>query len=56
LDLAEYLHKELKAQKDALADSLAHGTAKDFPHYREMVGEIKGINRALRLIEETPRE
>ncbi len=56
MDLPEYLHKELKAQRDALADSLAHGTAKDFPHYREMVGEVKGINRAIRLIEELPRD
>lgn len=56
MDLAEYLHKELKNQRAALADSLAHGTARDFSHYREMVGEIKGINRAIQMIEELPRE
>lgn len=56
MDLTEYLHKELKNQQDALVDSLAHGTAKDYPQYREIVGEIKGISRALRTIEELPSD
>ena len=56
MDLAEYLHKELKIQQAALADSLAHGAAKEYSQYREIVGEIKGINRAIKMIEELPRE
>jgi len=56
LDLAEYLHKELKNQRAALADSLAHGAAKEYAQYRELVGEIKGITRAIQMIEELPRE
>lgn len=56
MELAEHLLKELKTQRDALADSLAHGTAKDFAQYRELVGEVKGVNRAIRLIEELPSD
>jgi hypothetical protein len=56
LDQAELLHKQIKEQQTALADSVARGSAKDFESYRETVGEIKGLQRVLRMIEDMPRD
>lgn len=38
--------KEIEERRDTLAQSLISGAAKDFPEYKYMTGEIRGLSLA----------
>jgi len=38
--------KELEERRDAIAQALISGAAKDFPEYKSMCGEIRGLSVA----------
>ena len=44
--LAAYLYKVLREREEELADALSNGVAKDWEHYKLMVGEIRGLTYA----------
>ena len=54
MELKHYLHRELSKDQEALKDTLAFNPVEDFASYREIVGEIRGIQRELRLLEDLP--
>jgi len=56
LGLREYLLNEIKKDQSALKESLAFKPVEDYPAYRETVGEIRGLQRVIRLIEDLPDE
>tara|TARA_Y100001963_G_C6674686_1_gene396813 strand:+ start:595 stop:801 length:207 start_codon:yes stop_codon:yes gene_type:complete len=43
LQLADYILKKNRERQKEIGDILITGGAKDFVHYRELVGEIKGL-------------
>ena len=49
--MIERLVNALVNEKQALMTGLASGTCTDFPAYREMVGRIRGLDDALRIVE-----
>ena len=44
--LAAYLYKVLREREEDLADALSNGVAKDWEHYKSLVGEIQGLSYA----------
>ena len=44
--LASYLYKVLREREQELADALANDVAKDWEHYKSLVGEIRGLSYA----------
>jgi len=44
--LAAYLYKVLREREEELADALSNGVAKDWEHYKSLVGEIRGLSYA----------
>ena len=44
--LAAYLYKVLREREQELADALANDVAKDWEHYKSLVGEIRGLSFA----------
>jgi hypothetical protein len=56
LDFKEWLVKEIKAEQRLLIDSVAFQPAPDYSAYRELLGEIKGLQRIIRLLEDLPDE
>jgi len=42
--LAAYLYKVLREREQELADALANDVAKDWEHYKSLVGEIRGLS------------
>jgi len=56
LSLREYLLNEIKKDQLALKESLAFKPVEDYSAYREAVGEIRGLQRVIRLIEDLPDE
>lgn len=44
--------RNINETKNALAQSLCMGRARDFAEYREMCGRLHGLNTALLLLEE----
>ena len=44
--LAAYLYKVLREREQELADALANDVAKDWEHYKPLVGEIRGLSYA----------
>lgn len=36
--------KEIEERRDVLAQALSSGAAKDYPEYRAMCGEIRGLS------------
>lgn len=49
---AEVVRRELEAQKEAIQMAVNKGAA-SFDEYNRLVGELKGLERALRTIDET---
>ncbi|CAB4134625.1 hypothetical protein UFOVP274_6 [uncultured Caudovirales phage] len=45
-----YLIKQVDDKCDQIQESLASGAAKDFPEYKAMAGEVKGLLSAKRMI------
>lgn len=37
---------EIESRRDAIAQALVSGAAKDFPEYKSMCGEIRGLSLA----------
>ena len=46
VDLARYMYKLLREREQEIASSLGMNAAKDWEHYKLMVGEIRGITYA----------
>ena len=42
--------QEIEERRDDIAQALISGAAKDFPEYRDMCGEIRGLSRAYAFI------
>ena len=49
------LIKKCQDHADALSDSLAHGKAKSFEEYKEACGSIRGLEYAIKEIEDLSR-
>lgn len=47
--------KELEERRDAIAQALISGAAKDFPEYKSMCGEIRGLSVAHSFISDLVR-
>lgn len=43
---------EIVRQRTALMESMVGGAAKDYAHYREMVGIVRGLDTVRRYIED----
>lgn len=54
--LKEYLLNEIEKIQEALKESLSFNPVEDYPTYRDRVGEIRGLQRVIRLIEDLPDE
>ena len=54
--LKDYLLSELKKEQEALKERSAFNPVEDFLTYKETVGEIRGLQRVVRLIEDLPDE
>ena len=54
MPLIDYLLGEIKKDQTALKDTLAFSPVEDYPTYREIVGEIRGLQRVIRLLEDLP--
>jgi hypothetical protein len=52
INLAEYVFKRIKAQKDSYKEQLAAGSIKNIEEYRFLIGELT----ALRALEDDIRE
>jgi len=50
--LYEDLIKELQKEIEGLKNSLAYGTASDYPMYKEVVGNIAGIEKSIGIIKD----
>lgn len=50
------LEEKILQEVDNRSKSIASGGASDYPHYRENVGYITGLQAALALCEEIERE
>jgi hypothetical protein len=46
VDFAKYMYKLLQEREQDIASALAHDAAKDWEHYKLMVGEIRGLTYA----------
>ena len=52
----KYLAKELKKAETGLLESLGDGGADDYPQYREMCGQIRGLLYAQDLISDLAKK
>lgn len=50
------LRHKLEEEKTNRVNSLASGSAKDYPQYKELIGTILGLDAALKLLDETNAE
>jgi len=46
VDFAKYMYKLLQEREQEIASALARDAAKDWEHYKLMVGEIRGLTYA----------
>ena len=56
MEFKEWLIKEVRSEQRSLIDSVAFQPAPDYASYREVLGEIKGLQRVVRLLEDLPDE
>ena len=56
MEFKEWLIKEIRSEQRSLIDSVAFQPAPDYASYREVLGEIKGLQRVVRLLEDLPDE
>lgn len=54
MDLKEFLETEIAKEQEALISAVAYKPAPDYPSYRETVGEIRGLQRVLRILKDLP--
>jgi len=48
--------KEIEEKRDSVAQALISGAAKDFPEYKSMTGEIRGLSLAHSFINDLVRK
>lgn len=48
--------KELNLRRESISKALADGTARDYPEYRGMAGEIQGLSLAHSLLTDLVRQ
>jgi len=48
--------KEIKERRDIIAESLISGAAKDYPEYKSMCGEIRGLSFAHSFVNDLVRK
>ena len=48
--------KEIEERRDSIAQALISGAAKDFPEYKSMSGEIRGLSLAHSFITDLVRK
>ena len=48
--------KELNERREMITKALADGTARDFPEYKSMAGEIQGLSLAHSLLTDLVRK
>jgi hypothetical protein len=46
------LLKELRSRREVAVDALSVGGAKDWVHYREVVGRIEEVDRLMEIVKE----
>ncbi len=46
----------VKEEVSKYSESICSGQAEDYPTYREVVGYIRGLNNAVRLLEDIEKE
>ncbi len=54
MPLIDYLLGEIRKDQTALKEKLAYSPVEDYPTYREIVGEIRGLQRVIRILEDLP--
>ncbi len=54
MPLIDYLLGEIRKDQTALKEKLAFSPVEDYPMYREIVGEIRGLQRMIRILEDLP--
>lgn len=54
MEFKEWLIKEIRNEQRILADAIAFQPAQEYPEYRERVGEIRGLQRVIRILEDLP--
>jgi hypothetical protein len=50
------ISKKLDAEINARKELIASGTIKDYSEYKQNVGYLEGLNRAVEIIDETEQE
>lgn len=48
--------KEIEARRESVAQALVSGAAKDFPEYKSLCGEIRGLSQAYSYITDLVRK
>lgn len=48
--------KEIEARRESVAQALISGAAKDFPEYKSLCGEIRGLSHAYSYITDLVRK
>ena len=56
MDLKEFLKAEIVKEQKSLIDAIAFKPCNDYPAYREAVGEIRGLQRVIRYLEDLPND
>lgn len=54
MELKEFLKAEIVKEQQSLIDAIAFKPCNDYPAYREAVGEIRGLQRVIRYLEDLP--
>lgn len=55
MSIASVFVKALREEAGKKAQDLARGHAKDFPDYKDRAGYIRGLERAIEIIERTAK-
>ena len=56
MDLKQYLKNEILREQQAITESFSFHAVEDYATYKERVGEIRGLQRVIRMIEDLPDE
>jgi hypothetical protein len=52
----DVLNEAIREKIDSVSEALASGSAKDYPEYRELCGLIRGLEHALREVNDLSRK
>jgi hypothetical protein len=56
LDLKELILKQISEDQAGIIESLAFNPVKNMDEYNRLVGEIKGLQRVIKFLEDLPDE